>query len=102
MTQILDIYAPDNEVLVALPNCDRTDRGTPTRRAKLGFFLKRKGLGVDVLEDFVEEDMENIVQLFHVFNEGTHGSAGTFQLTQLKSIRKRVEDGIFFLSRIVR
>jgi hypothetical protein len=101
MTQILDTYAPDGEVLGSLPDCDRTEGGTPTRRAKIRFFLQRKGLRVDPLEEFVEQDMENIVQLFRVFNDGTHGSAGTFGLAQLNAIRKRVEDGIFFLSRLI-
>jgi hypothetical protein len=44
--------------------------------------------------------MENVVQLFHTFNEGTHGSAGKFDLPQLKAIRQRVEEGISFLSRL--
>jgi hypothetical protein len=55
----------------------------------------------DTLEDFVEQDMENIVQLFRVFNEGTHGSAGTFTFDQLHPTRKRVEDGIMFLTEII-
>ena len=54
----------------------------------------------DDLEDFVENDMKNVVELFEVFNEGTHGTAGTFDLGQLRAVRKRVEDGIMFLSRI--
>ena len=44
----------------------------------------------------VESDMNNVIELFEVFNEGTHGSAGAFDLPQLQAIRKRVEDGITF------
>ena len=58
-------------------------------------------MALDALEDFVEQDMENIVQLFEVFNTGTHGSAGTFDMPQLLAIRKRVEDGIMFLTEII-
>lgn len=101
VTQILDTHAPDAKVFELLPDCDRTELGIPTRRAKVRFFLQRKGLRVEALEDFVEEDMDNIVQLFRVFNEGTHGSAGTFGFAELNSIRKRVEDGIFFLSSMI-
>lgn len=101
VTQILDTHAPDAKVFELLPDCDRTELGTPTRRAKVRFFLQRKGLSIEALEDFVEEDMENIVQLFRVFNEGTHGSAGTFGFAELNSIRKRVEDGIFFLASMI-
>ena len=45
--------------------------------------------------------MQNIVDLFRIFNDGTHGSAGTFDMQMLSVIRKRVEDGIFFLSRLI-
>ncbi|MCC6736458.1 MAG: hypothetical protein IT534_10080, partial [Bauldia sp.] len=95
---ILDKKAPDADVATAIPNCERTPRGTPTRRAKIRFFLRRKGLDDSNLEDFVESDMENVVDLFQIFNDGTHGSAGKFTLVQLQAIRKRVEDGVLFLS----
>ena len=98
---ILDTKAPDSIVADAMPNCDRTPRGTPTRRAKIRYFLHRKGMYQDELEDFVEADMNNVVELFEVFNKGTHGSAGKFNLSQLQAIRKRSEDGIMFLSRLV-
>lgn len=101
ISQILELRAPDADVISSMPSCDRTDQGKPTRRAKLKFLLTRKGMIQDVLEEFVEQDMENIVQLFRVFNDGTHGSAGTFSFQQLNSIKKRVEDGIMFLAEIV-
>lgn len=53
------------------------------------------------LEEFAEDDMENVVQLFEEFNQGTHGSAGTIDMVQLQTLRKRVEDGIVFLSRVI-
>ena len=40
------------------------------------------------LEQFVEDDVENILQLFNVFNKGTHGASGTFDLPQLGAVRK--------------
>ncbi|MBD2115211.1 MULTISPECIES: hypothetical protein [Cyanophyceae] len=101
ISQILELKAPDADVISLLPSCDRTDQGKPTRRAKLKFLLTRKGMVEDALEEFVEQDMENIVQLFRVFNDGTHGSAGTFSFQQLNSIKKRVEDGIIFLAEVV-
>jgi hypothetical protein len=101
-TQILEIKAPDDLVFAALPDCAATDRGNPTRRSKIKYFLHRKGMLEEALEDFIEKDMQNIVELFHVFNDGTHGSAGTYDFTQLSAIKKRVEDGIVFLSEIVK
>ena len=100
ITQMLAIRAPNNEVLRRLPNCERTPQGNPTRKAKIRFLLHRKNVVDDALEDFVEEDMHNITQLFEVFNKGTHGTAGQFTLRQLSRIKKRVEDGIVFLSQI--
>ncbi len=101
LTQILEIKAPDAEVFALLPTCERTERGNPTRRSKIRYFLRRQGLTEGLLEDFVEHDMENIVQLFRVFNEGTHGSAAVFDFPQLNAIKKRVEDGIMFLAEII-
>lgn len=101
IARILDVKAPNCEVIAALPDCPRTQQGGPTRRAKISYFLQLQGMNQAELEGFIETDMENVVQLFEVFNAGTHGSAGTFDLAQLQAIRKRVEDGILFLSRIV-
>lgn len=101
IVQILETKAPDADVFALLPTCDTTESGTPTRRSKIRYFLQRQGMAVDALEAFVEDDMENIVQLFRVFNDGTHGSAGRFDLPQLNAIKKRVEDGIMFLMEII-
>jgi hypothetical protein len=101
IARILNTKAPDNVVFAALPDCDRTPQGTPTRRAKIRYFLHLRGMKQDELEAFVESDMNNVVELFEAFNEGTHGSAGTFDFAQLQALRKRVEDGIMFLSRLV-
>jgi class 3 adenylate cyclase len=101
IARILDEQAPDDAVVAVLPNCELTQNGSPTRRAKIRYFLQLKGMGQQDLEEFVENDIENVVQLFHIFNQGTHGSAGTFGLPQLQAIRKRVEDGITFLASLI-
>lgn len=101
ITQILELNAPDEDVFRLLPGCEITDRGNPTRRSKIRYFLHRQGMTEDTLEDFVENDMENIIQLFRIFNDGTHGSAGAFDLLQLNTIKKRVEGGIKFLMEII-
>lgn len=101
IARILDTRAPDGVVLTTMPKCDLTPQGSPTRRAKIRFFLHQKGMLQDELEDFVDSDMENIVELFRIFNDGTHGSAGTFDLAQLRMVRARVEDGITYLSRLI-
>lgn len=98
---ILEIKAPDEKVSNTLPDCERTDRGTPTRRAKLKYFLHLRGIAENCLEEFIENDMENIVQLFKIFNSGTHGSAGAVGLPQLYKLKKRIEQGIAFLAEVI-
>ena len=93
--------APDSVVVGAMPDCDRTPQGKPTRRAKIRYFLHQKEINQAELEAFVETDMNNVVDLFEVFNKGTHGPAGTFGLGHLQVVRKRVEDAIMFLSGLV-
>ena len=100
IAQILELKAPDDDVVALLPDCERTQYGRPTRRAKIGYFLVRRDMAAETLEQFVEDDIENIVQLFSVFNQGTHGVAGTFDLAQLGAVRKRVENGLTFLLEI--
>lgn len=101
LTEILERFAPDHEVKTAMPNCDLTDQGKPTRRAKIRFFLHEKGIADDAVADFVETDMENVVQLFRLFNDGTHGSSGRFEHTQLLAIRARVEGAVAFLWSVI-
>lgn len=100
-SRILDIKAPDADVFSLLPECDTTEQGSPTRRSKIRYFLHKQGFSDDSLEEFVEQDMNNIIELFRVFNDGTHGSAGTFDPSELGAIRTRVEDGLMFLIEIV-
>ncbi len=101
ITQILELKAPDADVMAMLPTCEKTVRGNPTRRSRIRYFLHRKGMDEASLEEFVERDMENVVELFRVFNDGTHGSAGTFDLSELDAIKVRVEDAIMFLTEII-
>ncbi|WP_260853219.1 hypothetical protein [Corynebacterium glyciniphilum] len=94
---MIDDSAPDEHVVKAVPSCDTTDRGVPTRRAKVRFLLQRKGIADDSIEELVEEDMNNVLGLFREFNNGTHGHAGRFTITQLNALRMRVESAIGFI-----
>jgi hypothetical protein len=94
---MIDSAAPDSTVAEADPACDRTEKGVPTRRAKVGFLLRRKGIDEGSIADLVEEDMDNVLSLFREFNNGTHGHAGRFTITQLTALRIRVESAIGFI-----
>lgn len=100
-TQIFEIKAPNKSVFDAMPDCEKTPQGTPSRRAKIQYWLHRKGITSPTLANFVEADIKNILELFHTFNAGTHGPSDEYDLSQLFSIKTRVEDGIIFLSNIV-
>lgn len=98
--KILDLRAPDQDVLQTIPNCPTTDKGYPTRRARVQFMLQRRNIDSDELGDFVDADINNVLDLFSVFNSATHGAAGKYELTKLLAIKTRVEGGIRFLSRL--
>ncbi|MDO3386024.1 hypothetical protein QWI17_09265 [Gilvimarinus sp. SDUM040013] len=95
--QILDMNAPDEKVLASYPDCDTTPSGCPTRKEKVRYLLGRCDLLTTEAVDFVDEDVKNVLALFRVFNDGTHGSSGKFGLNKLLSIKTRVEDGITYL-----
>lgn len=98
---ILDQSAPDETVLREAPGCEVTDRKVPTRRAKITFLLRRQGVDSEDLADVVDQDVDNVLSLFRTFNDGTHGHAGRFSITELTAIRTRVESAIDFLHLIV-
>lgn len=100
LTTILESAAPDDQVIAANPHADMTPEGRVTRRARIRHCLDRRGTYDAQLETFVNDDLENVLELFRDFNEGTHGTAGRFDLLQLGTIKKRVEDAILFLHRV--
>jgi len=98
---LLDLKAPDKAVLAANANILLTDKGQVPRREKIRFCLARNGHLDPELVDFVEDDINNVMDLFGTLNPATHGEAGLYDLTQLRVIKTRVEDAIQFLNRIV-
>lgn len=98
--QILDAYAPDIDVMQRFPECEKTDEGQPTRRTKIKYILVSAGIVSEAAIDFVDEDVKNVLQLFRVFNDGTHGSSGRYELSKLVAIKERVESGITYLTTI--
>ena len=99
---ILDIEAPNAEVLQRLPDCQLTQQGTPTRRSKLEFLLKRQGKADEALEHFADTNIADVVNLFPLLNAGAHGPAGEYSITQLSAIKNRVEGAIEFICEVAR
>lgn len=96
-TEIFDSKATEKDIFAIMPNCERTERGNVSRRSKIKYFLHKKGLYDNTVEVFIDSDIENILELFHTLNKGTHGEAGKYSMNQLAAIKKRVEDGLIFL-----
>ena len=58
-TGILEIRAPDKAIEMHVPDCERTDQGTPTRRSKIQFLLEGKEVNNDHLVEFVEASLKD-------------------------------------------
>lgn len=101
VVSMLDTSAPDGEVKANEPECQVTDKGTVTRRSKVMYLLRRHGVTSEGVADAVSEDVENLLTLFRTFNDGTHGHAGRFEMTELSAIRTRVEAAVRFLHTVV-
>jgi hypothetical protein len=101
LVKILDIKAPDNDLINNFPNCELTAQGKPTRKAKVLYLLNRNNLNYSSLENFVNNDIDDVLKLFRALNDGTHGNAGKFGIPQLLKLKKRVEDSIMFLTSII-
>ena len=68
-------------------DCPKTDTGRPTRRARIQFALHQKGLLTAPLEQFIDDDVDDIVALFKLFNTGTDGEAANIAFSSLVAIK---------------
>ncbi|MEU4574588.1 hypothetical protein [Nonomuraea sp. NPDC023979] len=103
IVELINMNAPDSAVLRAKPDCERGPDGKAVaRREKIGYLLTQYGAGYEALGDFVETNVNDVMNLFSQFNRGTHGTAGRFDISTLRTIKHRVEDSIRFLSTLVR
>lgn len=101
LTQMIDRAAPDADVLAAGASA-LTPEGRPTRRAKLAYWLVQAERASDELAAFADADVVEVIELFKVFNDGTHGDAAVFSHQHLRLIRARVEGAITFLHALLR
>ena len=70
--QMLDLKAADRDVLATMPNCQKTKEGKPTRKAKIMYLLDRIGASEESLRAFIERGIDDVLELFSVFNSGAH------------------------------
>ena len=98
-TDFIELKAPDDAVFAYNPNCVKTDRGNATRKEKIRYMMRSTEVDESVIS-FVDADITNILELFHVLSDGTHGVAGRYDHQKLMQVKKRVEQGINFLCEI--
>ena len=98
-TEFLELKAPDNAVFQFNPGASKTDRGNATRKEKIKYIMHGKKLDDSVI-DFADADITNILELFHLLSDGTHGAAGKYPFSVLMQVKRRVEQGINFLCTI--
>lgn len=97
---MLNLKAPDSDVLQFNPNIELKNGQVP-RREKIYYCLARSGEQDPVLATFIDDDINNVMDLFSDLNPATHGEAGRYDMTQLQAIKVRVEGAIQFLHRIM-
>ena len=71
LTAILHRFSPDDQVRTSLPDEKWYHEGKPTRRARLHFILQRKHAST-LLLDFLDKDIEATLELFELYQRGTH------------------------------
>lgn len=98
-TEFIEMKAPDKSVFSYNPNAAKTERGNATRKEKIKYIMHDKGMDDSVI-DFAEADITNILELFHVLSDGTHGAAGRYKYDTLVQVKRRVQQGINFLCAI--
>ena len=98
-TEFIELKAPDEAVFQYNPNCQKTNQGNATRREKIKYMMRNSNMDESVIS-FAESDITNILELFHVLSDGTHGPAGRYSYQNLLQVKKRVEQGIYFLCEI--
>lgn len=96
--KLLDHKAPD-ELVKQMPDCSYYN-GNPDRRSKIKYLLSLKSLTINSLTEFVDTDIDDLMNLFEILNSGTHGEAGKFNIQQLLKLKKRIEDAIIFITSI--
>lgn len=98
-TDFIELKAPDEDVFAYNPNCAKTERGNATRKEKIQYMMRSFEMNDSVIE-FINADISNILELFHVLSDGTHGVAGRYDHEKLMQVKRRVEQGINFLFEI--
>lgn len=81
LVKILDVKAPDTEVKAAWPNVQLTPSNQVQQREEIRYCLAMRSNQDAQLATFVDDDINNVMDVFSAFNPATHGEAGKYSLT---------------------
>lgn len=98
LTHILHMLAPDDEIREWSISPRDFEKGRPTRRARLRYICRE--IDHEPFDEFVNKDIEAVLEFFQLFHQGTHRIAARFTNRQLKALQMRVESAMRFLVEI--
>lgn len=94
-THVLHRLSPDSAVKAWSKSKDDFANGRPTRKARLKFICRDINHGA--FDDFVEKDIETMVQVFDFLNKGTHEITTNFTESQLRALTVKAESSVQFM-----
>jgi hypothetical protein len=97
-THVLHTLSPDDQVKNWSNSPTHYDRGKPTRRARLLYICRSLNHGP--FSDFLEKDIDAVLEFLKLFQRGTHEITPTYTDSQLKIMLVRMESALRFLLEI--
>lgn len=97
-THVLHTLSPDDQVKNWSNSPEHYDRGKPTRRARLRYICRSLKHGP--FSDFIEKDIDAVLEFLKAFQQGTHGITHPYTDHQVKMMRVRMESTLRFLLEI--
>ena len=88
ITQILHTYAPDDDLKQKYTEPKYYHDGKPTRRTRIEYILFNKYSNSSLVE-IVDKDIVAILEMFNLFQEGTHKVVSSLSDDELRFILKR-------------
>jgi Predicted pPIWI-associating nuclease len=99
-THVLHTLSPDDKVKNWSISAKHCYGGKPTRRARLLYICR--SLNHDPFSDFLEKDIDAVLEFLTLFHRGTHEITPTYTDFQLKMMLVRMESALRFLLEIWR
>jgi hypothetical protein len=98
LTQVIHKLAPDNHIREWTNDPKLFDKNRPTRKARLLFICR--SVNHDIFSDFVDKDIDAILEFFKLFQRGTHQVIIPYTHIQLLTLKAKIESTISFLIEI--